>query len=183
VSEPTDDVSAEEAAPPVDDAAPPERSASGLGPSRWVAVIALALSCIAIAFSAWAWLHPRHENTTAAVTDQQAADAKTRACDAFNTVHNAVSLQTHADPGSDPIAIGAAAANARLSMVGGATYLLAHLDPATPPGLAASIRSFADQLQGLSVNAMAGVPSNDPAQTARLRDGESTSTRVAESCK
>jgi hypothetical protein len=145
-------------------------------------VIALALSCIAIGFSAWAWLHPHRESTNT-VTDQQAADAKTRACSAFNLVRNAVSLQTHADPGSDPIAMQAATANARVALVGGATYLLAHLDPATPPELAASIRSFADQLQGLAMNAMAGVPGGDPAQAARLSDEESTSTRLAESCK
>lgn len=147
-----------------------------------VLLIALALSLIAIAFSAWAWLHPHGERTNA-VTDQQAADAKTRACSAFNLVRNAVSLQTHTDPGSDPIAVQAAAANARVALVGGATYLLANLDPATPPELAASIRSFADQLQGLAMNAMAGVPGGDPAQAARLRDEESTSTRLAESCK
>ena len=147
-----------------------------------VGLIALALSLIAIAFSAWAWLHP-HRESAATVTDQQAADAKTRACSAFNLVRNAVSLQTHVDPGNDPIAGQAATANARVALVGGATYLLAHLDPATPPELAASIRSFADQLQGLAMNAMAGIPGGDPAQAARLRDEESTSTRLAESCK
>jgi hypothetical protein len=181
VSEPTDDGLAEQAEPRAD-AAPRHRPVSGPRPSRSVALIALALSLIAIAFSGWAWLHPHRESTNP-VTDQQAADARARACSAFNLVRNAVSLQTHADPGSDPIAAQAAAANARVALVGGATYLLAHLDPATPPELAASIRSFADQLQDLAMNAMAGVPGGDPVQAARLREEESTSTRLAESCK
>jgi hypothetical protein len=150
---------------------------------HWVAVIALALALIAIAIGAWSLLRPQKARSAGPVTGQQMADAKARACNAFTTVHSAVALQSHADPGSDPVAGEAAAANARLAMVAGGSYLLAHLDPATPPALAAAIGSFANDLQDIAMTALAGVSNDDPAQAARLRDGEAASARTAQLCQ
>lgn len=59
-----------------------------------------------------------------------------------------------------------AISNARLSMAAGGSYLLARLDPATPAPVAAAIRSFADNLQDIAMNALAGVSNDDPAQTS-----------------
>ena len=56
-------------------------------------------------------------------------DAKARACTAFDTVRIAVSMQTNADLGPDPVAREAVAGNARLATLGGGDYLLSRLDP------------------------------------------------------
>jgi len=104
-------------------------------------------------------------------------------CADFTTVHTAVSLQTHADLGTDPVAVQAVAANARLSMAAGGSYLLSRLDPATPRDLATAVRSFANNLQDIAVNAMAGVPNEDPAQAARLQDAQAGNDRIANLCK
>jgi hypothetical protein len=77
----------------------------------------------------------------------------------------------------------AVAVNARLSTAASASYLLDRLDPATPAPLAAEIRSFADNLQDIAINAMTGAPGDDPDQAARLSDGEAASARVADLCK
>ncbi|HEX2283214.1 MAG TPA: hypothetical protein VHI10_00075 [Mycobacterium sp.] len=89
--------------------------------------------------------------------DNEAADAKARVRAAYDTVTKAVSLQTHADGGDDPVAVTAVAANARLSMSAGAAYLLSRLDPATPPPLAAAVRAFAELLEDIAMNSLAGV--------------------------
>jgi hypothetical protein len=75
------------------------------------------------------------------------------------------------------------AANARLAMSGGATYLLAHLSPGTPADLADAIRTFATGLQDISMNALAGVANSDPTQADRLRNAEAANNRIAELCK
>jgi hypothetical protein len=166
---------------PADSAAPPQRSAAGL--SRWVAPAALLIAVIAIAGAVWALLRQPAAPAAKQPTSQQVADAKARACNAFTTVRSAVSLQTHADLGADPAAVQAVAANARLAMAAGGSHLLAHLDAATPPELAAAMRSLAAELQDIAMNALAGVGSDDPAQAARLRDGEAASGRIAELCR
>jgi hypothetical protein len=190
-SEPAEEVSAEEVSAEevsaeevsADAGAPPAPRPGRSRWSRWVAVIGPAIAVIAIAVAAWLVLHPPKASSPAAVTDQQIADAKARACIAFNTVRSAVSLQTHADPGGDPAAVQAVAANARLSMAAGGAYLLARLDPSTPPPLAAAIRTFADDLQDIAMNTLAGVSNDDPAQAARLHDGETQSARIANLCQ
>jgi hypothetical protein len=149
----------------------------------WIAPAALVIALIAVAIAVWALLRPASASTTPAATSQQTADAKARACSAYTTVSTAVSLQTHADLGSDPVAVQAVAANARLAMAAGGSYLLAHLDPATPADLAAAMRSFADSLQDITMNAAAGVPNVEPAQAARMRAGEAAAGQVGNLCK
>jgi hypothetical protein len=151
--------------------------------SRWVARIALAIALIAVALAAWS-LRASHPNPTASqVTDQQVVAAKNRACAASTTVSTAVSLQTHIDLGGDPPATQAVAANARLSMAVGSSYLLSQLGPATPPSLTEPVRSFADNLQGIAIHTMAGVGNDDPAQAVRLRDAQTASAQIVELCK
>lgn len=148
--------------------------------SRWVAVNASAVAVIAIAMAGWSLLHPVGASTRA--TEAQVTEAAARACGAYETVRGAVSLQTHASLGDNSAAVLAVAANARLSMSAGSSYLLAHLDPATPPALAAAIRSLADGLQGFAMNALAGITNDDPAQAARLHAAETASSRAAGLC-
>lgn len=163
--------------------------------SRWVAPIALACALIAVALAAWSLLRPVDAGTTTTpaapapapgpppATDQQIADAETRACSAFRTVRSAVALQTNADLDSDPVAQEVGVANARLSLAASASYLRARLDPATPPALAVAIRSFADQLDEVVMNQLAGVPNDDPAQAVRMGDTDAAMTRLADVCR
>jgi hypothetical protein len=176
-SEPTSDVPADPDAP-----ATPRSSQAAL--SRRVAVIALAIALIGVALAAWSLLRPLNTSATAPhFTDNQIADAKARACAATDTVRAAVSLQTHADLGGEPAAQQAVAANARLSMTAGGSYLLTRLDPATPAPLAAEIHSFADDLQDIAIHTMAGMSNDDPSQAARLREGQAAAARIADLCK
>lgn len=152
-------------------------------------MIAVVLAVIAVAIALWALLQkPAAPAAPAApapavVTSQQIADAKARACGTFTEVRAAVALQTHANLGTDATAVQAVAANARLAMYGGGSYLTARLDPATPGPLAQAIHSFANDLQDIAIGAMSGVGNDDPAQIARLRDGETVSTQIADLCK
>jgi hypothetical protein len=154
---------------------------------RWIALGALLLAVIAIAVAVWALLRPEPAapagSAAPPATSQQTADAKGRACAAFNTANAALDTQTHIDLGSDPMAVQAVAVNARLSSAISASYLLDRIDPATPAPLAAALRSFADNLQDFAVNAMAGASGDDPAQAARVSDGGAARTRVADLCK
>ncbi|AQT79260.1 hypothetical protein B1R94_08245 [Mycolicibacterium litorale] len=149
---------------------------------RWIAPTALLVSLIAAAAAGWALLKPSPP-AAAPAPESQGVYTKATTCSAFQTVSTAVSLQTHGDPGADPAAIQGVAANARLAMSAGATYLLAHLDSATPADLAEAVRTFASGLQDISMYALAGVPNSDEQQSARLRDAEAANNRIAELCK
>ena len=135
-------------------------------PSRWVAPAALAIAVIAIGVAIWALMRtpgePADNAGEPAVNAEQSDDPKAHVCVAFDTVRKAVSLQTNADLGPDPAAKEAVAANARLATFGGGEYLLSRLDPATPPELADAVRSFANNLQDIGMNQLAGVPNSDP---------------------
>ena len=109
-------------------------------------------------------------------------------CTAFNTVSTAVSTQTKRSPGPDlgpatPIATEAIAANARLSMAGGATYMLERLPSNAPKQLADEVRSFATNLNGVAMNALAGIPNDKEPQAGLLRTVEESNKKIAELCK
>jgi hypothetical protein len=135
---------------------------------------------VAVVLAIWA-LTSASPNAPAAT--KQAGDPKMRVCTAFDTVSKAVSGQTHADLGPDPVAQTAVAGNARLALVGGGQYLLSRLDSATPPELADAVRPFAYDLQDIGINALAGVPNTDPDQSARLTQADSARKQVVDLCK
>ncbi|MGV0773307.1 hypothetical protein ABQF35_22750 [Mycobacterium syngnathidarum] len=148
--------------------------------SRWVALVAVVLATVATGVSVWALVRSGENGST--VGAMESYEAKARVCTAFKTVRSAVSLQTNADLGANPVAKKAVAGNARLAMFGGGMYLLNRLDPSTPPDLAEAMRSLADDLSDIGMNALAEVPSSDPAQADRLKDAEATSKRIADMC-
>jgi hypothetical protein len=152
------------------------------GRSRGVGVAALAVALIAGGLAGWSLLRQENAGTAAPATEQQISDGKARACSASNTVVAAVALQTHADLGGDPVAVQAVAANARLAMAAGGPFLIAHLDPATPPPVAGAIRSFADNLQEIAMNTLAGARNDDPAQAVRLSEAQTAGTQIANLC-
>ena len=155
----------------------------GSPPSRWIAPVGLVLALIAVALAVWSLLRPTSGPSAATSATSTQEQAKAATCKAYSLVSQAVSLQTHQDLGPEPVTQAAVAANARLAMFGGGTYLVTHLDPATPAELAAAGRSFATDLQDIAMYALAGVPNIDATQSARLRDAETASKRVAELCK
>ncbi|MGD9619887.1 MAG: hypothetical protein AB7G47_06315 [Mycolicibacterium sp.] len=161
--------------------------------SPWVAPLALACALVAVVLATWSLLSSGPESTAAdsdpaveqgppPITDQQIADAEARACLAFITVRNAVVQQTNADPSSDPAAIEAAAANARLSTAASGPYLRARLDPATPPPLAEAITAFSLLLEDVAMVQLAGVPNDEPIQAGRLANLDMAMTQLAETC-
>jgi hypothetical protein len=150
------------------------------GLSRWAAPAALLIAVIAVGLAVWALVSPPSK---APAADQQPGDLKARVCPAFETVSNAVALQTHKDMGPSPVAILAVAGNARLSLIGGGQYLLNRLDPAPPGELADAIRSFANNLQDIGMNQLAEVPREDPAQAARMSGIEAARQQIAFLCK
>ena len=75
------------------------------------------------------------------------------------------------------------ASNARLSLIGGGDYLLSRLDDQTPSDLAEAVRLFANNLEDIGVNALAGATNDDPQQAARLTTGEEGRAKVADLCK
>jgi hypothetical protein len=138
----------------------------------------IALAAIGIAAWAMVMAWPQKEAKV-----QPTAESKQKVCAAFDTVSKAVQLQTHAELGPDPVAQTAVASNARLSLIGGGEVLLSRLDEQTPPELADAVRLFANNLQDIGINALAGATNDDPQQAARLTAGEDGRNKVAELCK
>ena len=158
--------------------AQPRATSSGKGASA-IALLSLIVALAAVGVAAWAivmaW--PEKEDT------QPSAESKQKVCVAFDTVSRAVQLQTHADLGPDPVAQTAVASNARLSLIGGGEYLLSRLDDQTPPDLADAVRLFANNLEDIGVNALAGTTNEDPQQAARLTAGEDGRKKIAGLCQ
>lgn len=150
------------------------------GDGRWLALLSLLIALTAIGVAAWAMVMawPQREGSV-----QPTAESKQKVCAAFDTVSKAVQLQTHADLGPDPVAAEAVAGNARLSLIGGGEYLRSRVDEQTPPELAEAVRLFANDLEDIGVNALAGATNDDPQQAARLTAGEDGRNKVADLCK
>ena len=157
---------------------------------RWLAAAALVVALGALGTSLWVLLRPPSTggsaaSATTAPSPQQIADAKAKVCGAYDTVGAAVTLRINANPGPDPAAAQAeaVAANTRLALAVGYSYLLSHLDPATPAPLAAAMRRFAENLHEIAIYALAGVNADDPAQAGRLQDMVTPNTQILDLCK
>jgi hypothetical protein len=157
---------------------PPAKS--GGGGARFVALFTPFIALAAIGLAAWAMVMawPQKEKAP-----EPTAESKQKVCAAFETVSKAVQLQTHAELGPDPIAQTAVASNARLSLIGGGDFLLSRLEDQTPADLADAVRLFANNLQDIGINALAGATNEDPQQAARLTAGEDGRNKVADLCK
>jgi hypothetical protein len=171
--------------PPITGATSEPRDASAnLAPrvsSRLAIVVPVLISLVALGLASWALLRPPAD-TPPPPTAQQVADAKAVACAAYTRVRAAVALQSQADVGSDPNASQLVAVNARLAMAVGSQHIVDNLSPAVPAELAGLLRSVANGLQDLAVNALAGTSGDDAGQVARLRELEATSQRIVELC-
>lgn len=156
--------------------------------------VALVIALIAAGLAVWALMRSPEESAATGGTSSGDAgsgdaaastspeDAKQRVCDAGQVVSVAVQLQTNANLGSEPAAVEAVAANARLAMLAGGDYLLSQIDASTPADLADAARSFATTLRVVGINQLAGVTTTDPAQEARLRESEGYRNTLAKLC-
>jgi hypothetical protein len=109
---------------------------------RFVAFVALAIAVFAVAAAVAAWLVPVPKHVSA----EQSTQAKTKVCYTYGTVRNAVSEGTPNPHPGDPVAQTAVAANVRLAMIGGASYLRETVaaEPAAPADLTKAVTSMAD---------------------------------------
>src|SRR5689334_2601318 len=149
--------------------------------SRWVRIllpITLVVAIVAVALAGWA-LYRLNERTADSqnYSGAQRADAKSKVCAAADVVRKGVSLNTNLQPPGGPEDVTgtlAVAANARVSLYDGGQYLLARIDPATPPDLADAATKFANLLMDIGANATAGSQNSEPAQAARLKDADAS---------
>lgn len=158
--------------------------------ARWPVIAALVVAVAALALAGWALVRPAAPaaatdpaEETPAAAEQDPAQAKAALCPAVDIVRNAVSIQTNTDPGADPAARQAVAANARLATLGGGQYLLSRLAPDTPAELAEAVRTFANTLQDIGMKQLSGLSNTDPALAAQLNDAQTASNRLTELCK
>ncbi len=114
---------------------------------RFVAFTALGIAVLAVVGAVAAWLLPPPEH----FSGQESAQAKTKVCTTFGTVRNAVSKGTPNPRPDDPVAQTAVAANVRLAMIGGASFLRETVaaEPAAPADLTNAVTSMATTLDQL----------------------------------
>ncbi|MDG4665402.1 hypothetical protein [Mycobacterium sp. 236(2023)] len=157
--------------------------------SNPLVIAALVIAVAALAISVWSFVSsPSGGEDTSSSDDTSAAagqsgDPKADVCSAFSLVRNAVSLQTNANLGPDPVATQVVAANARLATLGGGQFLLSRLEGDVPTELADAVRSFANNLEFIGMGQLAGAPGDDPSQVNRMNDAQATSNKITELCK
>ncbi|CAN3130981.1 hypothetical protein ACNUDN_23915 [Mycobacterium sp. smrl_JER01] len=145
-------------------------------------IAALVVAVAALGVAIWALVSSPSGETSSATADQS-TDPKTRVCSAFQLVRGAVSLQTNANLGDDPVAVQAVAANARLATLGGGQFLLSRLDGDVPSELADTVRTFANNLEYIGMSQLAGTSGDDPTQTNRMNEAQAASTKITELCE
>lgn len=178
------------------DTEPTETRSARSGAGRWLGLAALLLALAALAITVinvvrpdWTAKFDKTPVTTVAPppgpSEQQVAEAKTKACDAYNVVGGAVTLRTSVDlgPTPAPVDVGLVEANARQTFASGSEYLVAHLDSATPAPLADAVKRFSAALDDIAINSLAGVNNDDPAQAARLQSLVDINGQINELCK
>lgn len=148
-------------------------------------IIAIVIAVIAVAVAIGAWFKPAPKPETPAAktySEQEVADAKKAVCDAYNLVHQSIVVTNNKSGGSDPTAILAVAANARLSAHAGGQYLNDVLSqyPATSKDLAQSIRDLATNLEKLTLEYLAETPNAD--QDPLLRNADDATARIKQTC-
>jgi hypothetical protein len=161
---------------------------SGGRGGRILVIVTLVLAVVAVALSGWTLYRLSREGTTSApiYTGSQRSDAKQKICTAADVVRKGVSLNTNLQPPGGPQDVTgslAVAANARVALYDGGQYLIARLDPATPPDLADAVKKFANGLMDIGAAATAGAQNSEPEQAARLKAADEANTTITNLCK
>lgn len=122
---------------------------------RSIAFVALAIAVIATAVAIAAWVRPGSSHS---FSDEQSAQAKEDVCSAWAPVRKSVWEGTPNPRRGDPVAADAVAANVRLAMLGGGSYLKETVaaEPAAPADLAKAVNSVANTLQRMGIVYLAG---------------------------
>jgi hypothetical protein len=158
------------------------------GPAAWIAPLALVISLLAAGAAGWALLKPVPTPSATDAGVSAGADPKGEVCSAFTIVSTAVTRYTNVTLPDDlgpalPGTQEAIAANARLAMTGGSTYLLRNLSPNTPPELADNVRSFAGTLDTIGMKLLTGIPNDNPELVTLLQSAETSNKKIADLCK
>ena len=153
-----------------------------------VSVLALVVALVAAGLAVWALMkQPSEPSTEGQVfTGTTTDDPKGSICESFNVIRNGVQINTNLQPPGGPEDITgsmAVAANARVALYDGGQYLLARLQPGTPPELADAVRKFANNLMDIGARSTSGIPNSDPAQAARLKEADEANAKITELCK
>ena len=133
--------------------------------SRWPTYAALVLAVIAVVLAALAYFYPANKGASVA---QQGGDAKANVCSAYADTRKAVVINTHLESQNPDLQL-AIAANARLALIGGGTYLRDRLEAntAAPSDLVNAANSLANTVEQLGINYLIQAPANvqDPVRT------------------
>jgi hypothetical protein len=123
--------------------------------SRWLTYVALVIAVIAAVLAGLAYFHPAK---TASVA-QQGGDAKANVCSAYMDTRKAVVINTHLESQNPDLQL-AIAANARLALIGGGTYLRDRLEAntAAPSDLVNAANSMANTIEQLGINYLIQAP-------------------------
>jgi TRAP-type uncharacterized transport system substrate-binding protein len=120
------------------------------------------------------WFRPLQPKPPAptAYTSQQATDAKTKVCAAYEKVHNAIKASTSRDRGSDPNAQLLFAINGQQALLTGSVCLRTILSqqPATPNDVANAIRQLTNIFQELVVEYQNNLTDAEEAPTVHATD-------------
>ena len=145
---------------------------------RFIAFVALAIAVFAVAAAVAAWLVPVPKHVSA----EQSTQAKTKVCYTYGTVRNAVSEGTPNPHPGDPVAQTAVAANVRLAMIGGASYLRETVaaEPAAPADLTKAVTSMADTLDKLGFAFL--LMSNETVKAPLLQTLNSQTSQINKIC-
>lgn len=170
---------------------------AGSSKSSIVSVLALIVALVAVGLAVWTLVREPKPAGAAGQSEDSAGspsvftgattdDPKAAICEVFKVVRIGVQANTNLQaPGGPEDVTGAlaVAANARLSLSVGGQYLLARLQPDTPQELADAVSKFANELMDIGARSTAGIPNSDPAQAARLKDADASSTTIVNLCK
>jgi hypothetical protein len=151
-----------------------------------ISVLALVVGLVAAGLAVWALMKEPQKEQAQVFTGTSTDDPKGSICDAFNVIRDGVQINTNLQaPGGPEDATGtmAVAANARVALYDGGQYLLARLQPGTPPELADAISKFANNLMDIGARSTAGIPNSEPAQAARLKEADTANAKITELCK
>ena len=158
------------------------------GQAGWIAPLSLAVSLLAAGEAGWSVVKPVATHSATDAGASTSADPKGDVCSAFKTVSAAVARYTHVSlPDNLGVALPgtqeAIAANARLAMAGGSTYLLRNLAPNAPSELAESVRTFANTLDTVGMKLLTGMSNTDPEMVTLLQSADNSNKKIAELCK
>lgn len=138
----------------------------------WLTYAALVTALVGLIAGVAGWFYP--STGPGKFSDEQKQEAKTSMCSVTNTVRQATGINTNmTNPNPEDVGAELAiAANARLALYGGGSFLREQLEqhPATPADLAKTVSEMSNTMQSLGINYLAGASPNDAVQQP-LREG------------